>query len=101
MHLNSLIQGGHGKVISQKEIVAENLLYEEGLTGRVGPKNLGQILEKVQNCLKCLAKISKKSEILIKFLPCSADILPNIDLIDLKPFPINFYGQFASKRGWM
>ena len=24
MHLNFLIQGGHGKVVAQKEIVAEN-----------------------------------------------------------------------------
>ena len=73
------------------------LLYEEVLTGRVGPKNLGQILEKVQNGLKRLAKISKKSENLFKFPPCFARISPNIDLINLKPFPIDFYGQFASK----
>ena len=63
----------------------------------MGPKNLGQILEKVQNGLKRLAKISKKSENLFKFPPCFARISPNIDLINLKPFPIDFYGQFASK----
>ena len=57
VHLNSLIQGGHGKVVAQKEIVAEN--YYMRKVSWVG-WNLGQILEKVQNCLKHLAKISKK-----------------------------------------
>ena len=78
------------------------LLYKEVLMGRVGPKNLDQILEKVQNGLKCLAKIwkkKKKTEILFKFSPCFAHTSPSIDLINLKPFPINFYHQFASKRG--